>query len=273
MDHMTAAIIYDFDGTLVRGNLQEQSFIPKIGMERDDFWKDVKLKTRESDADEILMYMQYMIEKAKERNVEITKEELRQHGESAQLFDGLLDGEWFKRINAHGAGIGINVKHYIVSSGIKEMILGCPISDQFSHIFASQFHYENNIAVWPAAAINYTTKTQYLFRINKGIMNNWDNDKINQFTPEADRPIPFGQMIFIGDGDTDIPTMKMITYKGGQSIAVYDPNRKEKDLSKIHRLISDGRVEFIAPADYRQDSQIEIFIKGILGRMKRRRSE
>ena len=129
--------------------------------------------------------------------------------------------------------------------------------------------YEGDRALWPAVGINYTTKTQYLFRINKGIGNHWDNEAINQFMPESERPIPFDRMIFLGDGDTDIPTMKMLTYKGGHSVAVYDPNRTDRDLAKIHRLISDGRVEFVAPADYQEHSQLDIVVKGILGRIAR----
>jgi hypothetical protein len=141
--------------------------------------------------------------------------------------------------------------------------------DFFTKIFASKFIYENDIASWPGAAINYTTKTQYLFRINKGVDNHWDNKSVNKYIPEDERYIPFDRMIFLGDGDTDIPTMKMLTYKGGHSIAVYDPNKSQDDLKKIHTLISDGRIEFVAPADYTENSQIDIIVKGILGKITR----
>lgn len=263
------AIIYDFDGTLARGNLQENSFIPSIGMTREDFWKEVKYRTKLHDADEILIYMQLMIEKAKESNLEISSEVLKAHGASAQLFDGLENGSWFSRINNHASERGLELEHYIVSSGIHEMIYGCPIAKHFHQIFASKFIYERDVVQWPAVGVNYTTKTQYLFRINKGIENHWDNEKINSYIPEDERPITFDRMIFLGDGDTDIPTMKMITYKGGHSVAVYDPNKSAKDLHKIHTLISDGRVDFIAPADYTEHSQVDIIVKGILGRIAR----
>lgn len=269
-DLRRTAIIYDFDGTLARGNLQEQSFIPNIKMSREEFWAEVKARTNKHDADEILVYMHLMIEKARECGNPVTIDELRHHGREAPLFPGLADKTWFQRINKHASERGLSLEHYIISSGIYEMIEGCPIRDQFRNVFASKFIYENGKASWPGVGINYTTKTQYLFRINKGIDNHWDNTRINSFMPEDERPIPFDRMIFLGDGDTDIPTMKMLTYKGGHSVAVYDPDRSDRDLSKIHTLISDGRVEFVAPADYEEKSQLDIIVKGILGRIARK---
>lgn len=264
------ALIYDFDGTLARGNLQETSFIPEIGMTKTEFWEEVKARTRKHDADEILVYMHLMLEKAREKGLHVTAEDLRLHGIQAPLFPGLADQSWFKRINQHAEERGLLLEHYIVSSGIHEMIDGCAIRDSFQQVFASKFIYVDGVAAWPGVGINYTTKTQYLFRINKGIDNHWDNTSINNYMPEDERPVPFDRMIFLGDGDTDIPTMKMLTHKGGHSIAVYDTERRDRDLQKIHKLISDGRVEFIAPADYDENSQLDIIVKGILGRIARR---
>ena len=263
------ALIYDFDGTLARGNLQETSFIPDIGMTKEEFWSRVKERTRAQDADEILVYMHFMLEKASEKGTQVTAQDLRRHGEKAPLFPGLADKSWFNRINEHATERGLALEHYIVSSGIHEMIEGCIIHDVFRQIFASKFIYIDDVAAWPGVGINYTTKTQYLFRINKGIDNHWDNVSINSYMPEDERPIPFDRMIFLGDGDTDIPTMKMLTHKGGHSVAVYDSDRTDRDLKKIHKLISDSRVEFVAPADYEQNSQIDIIVKGILGRIAR----
>nr|WP_319391030.1 HAD family hydrolase [uncultured Cohaesibacter sp.] len=263
------ALIYDFDGTLAKGNLQETSFIPSIGMTKEDFWAIVKARTKQHNADEILIYMQLMIELAKSHGVKITAEALKNHGRQAPLFHGLENRNWFNRINEHALKRNLKLEHYIVSSGIGEMIEGCPIRDCFSGVFASKFIYEDEEAVWPGVGINYTTKTQYLFRINKGIENHWDNEKINSFIPENERPIPFERMIFLGDGETDIPTMKMLTYKGGNSIAVYDETKSARDLKKIHTLISDNRVDFVAPANYEENSQLDIIVKGILGRIAR----
>jgi hypothetical protein len=264
------AMIYDFDGTLARGNLQEQSFIPEIGMSRENFWAEVKRRTKDHDADEILVYMHLMLDKARCLGREVTKEALRQHGRDAPLFPGLTGQSWFRRVNKHAAERGLLLEHYIVSSGIDEMIDGCAIRGAFHRVFASKFIYVDGTAAWPGVGINYTTKTQYLFRINKGVDNHWDNASINAYMPEAERPIPFDRMIFIGDGETDIPAMKMLTYQGGHAVAVYDPNRSDRDLSKIHTLISDGRVEFVAPADYTEKSQLDIIVKGILGRIARK---
>ncbi len=263
------ALIYDFDGTLARGNLQETSFVPDIGMTKEAFWTEVNERTREHDADGILVYMHLMLDKSRENGVQVSKEDLRRHGKEARLFPGLKSGSWFRRINEHAEGCGLALEHYIISSGIHEMIQGCAIRDAFRQVFASKFIYEDGVAAWPGVGINYTTKTQYLFRINKGIDNHWDDDSINRFMPEEERPIPFERMIFLGDGDTDIPTMKMLTHKGGHSVAVYDSNRSDQDLDKIHRLISDGRVEFVAPADYEEKSQLDIIVKGLLGRIAR----
>ena len=262
------ALIYDFDGTLAPGNLQEHSFIPDIGMSKEEFWKKVKRQAKNSDADEILVYMYLMIEKAKETGKVVTFDDLKNHGKEPVLFPGIDDNSWFNRINSFADEHDLDLKHYIISSGIREMIKGCSICDNFEQIFASKFIYdEDERAVWPGVGINYTTKTQYLFRINKGIDNHWDNTVINNYMPEDERPIPFERMIFLGDGDTDIPTMKMLTHKGGHSVAVYDSERTDVDLLKIHRLISDGRVEFVAPADYQEKSQLDIIVKGILGRI------
>jgi hypothetical protein len=263
------AIVYDFDGTLAHGNLQECSFIPKMQMSREEFWGEVKRRTRNEDADEILVYMHLMLEKAQEAGEVVTKEMLRAHGSDAKLFQG-LDGQlWFKRVNQFAAQHGLYLQHYIISSGIEEMILGCSIQSAFRKIYASKYIYHGEVAAWPGVAINYTTKTQYLFRINKGIENHWDREAINAYTPEASRPIPFRRMIFLGDGATDIPTMKMLTYQGGHSIAVYDEHREPRDLASIHSLIADDRVNFVAPANYEEKSQLDIIIKGILGRIAR----
>lgn len=263
------AIIYDFDGTLARGNLQECSFIPKMRMSREEFWEEVKRRTRNEDADEILVYMHLMLEKAQEAGEVVSKEMLRAHGRDAKLFEGLDGQQWFNRVNKFAFQHGLHLQHYIISSGIEEMICGCSIQTAFHKIYASKYIYQGEVAAWPGVAINYTTKTQYLFRINKGVENHWDNEAINAYTPDALRPIPFRRMIFVGDGATDIPTMKMLTYQGGHSIAVYDEQRELVDLNKIHGLIADERVNFVAPANYEEKSQLDIIIKGILGRVAR----
>lgn len=271
MTPQTAAIIYDFDGTLARGNIQERSFIPDVGLSREAFWAEVDSRARHHDADPILVYMHLMLEMAAAHGTRVTAAMLREHGRNADLYPGLADQGWFQRINCHAESCGLALSHFIVSSGIHEMILGSPVAAPTRGVFASKFIYQGETAVWPGVAINYTTKTQYLFRINKGILNHWDKDTINAFMPKDQRAVAFENMIFIGDGETDIPSMKMLTSKGGHSIAVYDTNREPAGLSRIHTLLSDGRVDFVAPADYTETSHLEIIVKGILGRMVRAR--
>jgi hypothetical protein len=269
---LRTAIVYDFDGTLARGNIQEHTFLPDKGIPKDEFWADVRKEAESTDSDEILVYMRKMLEAAKDSGEPLKRPALRDAGRSTPLFEGVPG--WFDRINDHATKIGLSLEHYVVSSGIHEMIEGCEIAGKFKHIFASKFIYdENDVAIWPGIAINYTTKTQFLFRINKEVINNWDNESVNKWMPMEKRPIPFERMIFIGDGDTDIPSMKMVRLQGGHSIAVFDPEEWPKDGSgskaqeKVFKLISEDRVHFVAPADYRNGSQLDITVKGILGRI------
>jgi len=239
-------------------------------VETSEFWQKVKNTTRENDADEILVYMQLMILESAKEDIKVSKKLLRNHGRNSPLFKGLKDGSWFERLNTFAENLGLSLEHYIVSSGTHEMIEGSPIAKHFKKIFASKYMFdEDGNATWPSLAINYTTKTQFLFRINKGVDNVWDNKGVNKFMPSKERPIPFSRMIFIGDGDTDIPAMKMTTHNGGNSIATYDPECDAKSLGKINGLIADGRADFVAPADYSESGQMDILIKGILGRIAR----
>ncbi|MDP1913197.1 HAD family hydrolase [Brevundimonas sp.] len=265
---LKTALIYDFDGTLARGNMQEVSFIPSIGMKPQQFWDSVYPETRKADGDGILMYMQMMLAAAKQVNQPVTRQALRDHGCDVALFEGLRDLSWFDRMNAYGAEVGLEMEHYIISAGLTEMIEGCPIARAFRHVYASKYVYDaDDVAIWPAVGVNYTTKTQYLFRINKGVFNHWDDERINRFIPDDERPIPFERMIFLGDGDTDVPTMKMMHTKGGYSIAVYDPDNTPRDTRKIHRLISEDRVNFVAAADYREGTAVDLIVKGLIGRI------
>jgi phosphoserine phosphatase len=266
---LRAAIVYDFDGTLARGNLQERSFIPEIaGQSHDEFWLDVRKAARAHNADEILVYMHKMIECARAAGQPLTQAHLRRHGQNPDLFDGL--DHWFDRIDAFAADQGLELDHYVVSSGIHEMIEGCSIYPRFRQVFASRFLYDRQgVAMWPAVAINYTTKTQFLFRINKGIESIWETEAVNRWIPEARRPLPFERMIFLGDGDTDIPCMRLVASQGGCAVAVLDPYRWSDPLgvARIHTLIAEDRVSFVAPADYLPGSQLDVIVKGALGRI------
>jgi hypothetical protein len=261
------AIVYDFDGTLARGNIQEHTFLPELGVDKDVFWTEVGRLKQEHNADQILVYMWWMLQQARAKGVTVTRELLRKHGGATPLYQGL--DTWFDRINTYCAERGQRLEHYVVSSGNREIIEGCPIFTRFAGVFGSQFIYDAaGAAVWPGVAINYTTKTQFLFRINKGITNSWDDAAVNRWQPMNERPVPFTRMIFIGDGDTDIPSMKMVRHQGGYSIAVFDEDkwRETSSKAKLHRLIAEDRAHFVAPADYRDGSQLDVIVRGILGR-------
>lgn len=272
---MRAALIYDFDGTLARGNIQERSFLRDLGIDPAPFWQEVMERACAQDADKILIYMQLMLEKARANGRKVTRSFLRKHGRDPEFFDGLCsvkgDKGWFERINAFARTKGLALSHFIISAGNKEMIEGCRLHDRFERVFASQYVFDDNDeAVWPGLSVNYTAKTQFLFRINKGIETVWDEREINRFVEPAERPIPFERMIYVGDGETDVPALKMVKTEGGASVAVYDLDKGVKGHEAIHQLIADDRVSFIAPADYTEGGQLDIIVKGLLGRMARR---
>ncbi len=256
------AIAYDFDGTLAPGNMQEFDFVPTIGMTKKAFWREVNDLTKEHNADNILMYMKHMLDKARAGQVPVHKRNFIDFGRSVTLFDDVES--WFGRINKYGKERGLKVSHFIISSGIREMIEGTSIAKNFSAIYASSFVYDHNgVAKWPALAVNYTTKTQFLFRINKGVVNVYDNSRINEFVPKQDRSVPFENMVFVGDGETDIPCFRLVKEQGGHSIAVYKPNTRNAKR-RAEKLVEDGRVNFIAPASYGEGSEMDIFIKGVI---------
>lgn len=260
------ALIYDFDGTLSPGSMQQHTLIPELGFgEANEFWSEVKRRNKEIDGDEILTYMNYLLE-AKPGVVSASS--LQSHGRTLPFFMGVE--EWFDRIESYGSERGLAVEHYVISSGLREMIEGSPISGKFKHIFASRYAYDGDRPVWPAVAINYTNKTQYLFRINKGVENNWDDESVNSYIPMGERALPFERMIFFGDGDTDIPSMKMMKHQGGTAIAVFDeaafrgPHQK-----KVYKLIAEDRANYVCPADYSEGSLLDVTVKGVLGRIAR----
>lgn len=264
--HIPLAIAYDFDGTLSPGNMQNYDFIPALGMKPHTFWSEVKRLAKGQQGDEILIYMGQMLRKADAEDVRVTREAIEKFGSTVSLFDGVQ--EWFPRINEYARKHEVRVEHFIISSGLREMIAGSPISKYFKAIFASGYWYDqNDVARFPAMAVNYTTKTQYLFRINKGNLDVWDHSRINQYVAPNDRPVPFTNMIFIGDGETDIPCFRLVKDQGGHSIAVYQPRARSKGKRDAERLIDQGRVHFAFPANYKQGSALESAVKRIIDKI------
>lgn len=262
--HIEVALIYDFDGTLSPGNMQEFGFVQAIGMNAADFWREVHDMATKNDASEILCYMSRMLKEAKYREIGLRRESFVEFGGQIELFPGVE--EWFGTINDYGASLGLNIKHFIISSGLKEMIEGTSIAHEFENIYACSFLYDiDGVANWPAVAVDYTAKTQFLFKINKGISEVSDNSKVNQFIPERDRRIPFERMIYFGDGETDIPCMKMVKQHGGHSIAVYN-SPKKRDTAM--RLINEERANFACAADYSEGQDIYNVVRLILQKIK-----
>ena len=259
------ALIYDFDGTLSPGNMQEFGFIQAVGKTAEEFWRMSDSIAIGQDASNVLAYMKLMFDEAHSKGIELRREDFRRFGKDIQLFDGVR--EWFSRVNEYGRSRGAVVEHYINSSGLREIIEGSPIAGEFKHIFAGSFIYdENGEAVWPGIAVDYTGKTQYLFKINKGIFSARDNKLVNASTADDKKRVPFSHMIYFGDGDTDVPCMKIVGMFGGHSIAVYNPDdaRKKAAAAKLKRQ---GRVSFSIPAVYTADSRAFKIVSAIIDKI------
>ncbi len=262
-DHkFTIALIYDFDGTLAAGNMQEYDFIPAVGKSNFEFWDESNRLAKEQDADQILTYMALMIHEAHAKGLSLRREAFQESGKRVELYPGVL--EWFDRINAYGEERGVRVVHYINSSGLKEIIEGTPIADKFRKIYACSFLYNvDGIAYWPGVAVNYTNKTQFIFKINKGVESVYDTKQVNRFMEEKQRPVPFSRMIYVGDGTTDIPCMRLVKNFGGHSIAVYNP-KDEAKRGDMNTLIRDNRVNHVCPADYSEGTEMDTVVKAII---------
>ena len=260
------ALIYDFDGTLSPGNMQEFGFIQAIGKKPGEFWQESDEIAIGQDASNILSYMKLMFDEAREAGIKLRRSDFKKFGKSIELFDGVKD--WFRLVNAYGRSKGVKVEHYINSSGLAEMIEGTPIAKEFKRIFACSFLYNKaGEAEWPGVAVDYTAKTQFLFKINKGILSIRDNKLVNESQAEENKRIPFPHMIYFGDGETDVPCMKIVKMFGGHSIAVYNQkNIHKKDVAKT--LFTQGRVNFITPAVYTKDSRTYRIVCAIIDKIK-----
>ena len=256
------AIIYDFDKTLCTDDMQAYSFIKNLGMEPDKFWGEAADITSAHGVDRILSYMFVMIRECKKRGIPLTEAYLEKCGENVVLYKGVAT--WFDRINEFGEQMGVEIEHYIISSGTYEIIQGTPIAKYFKRIYACRYMYdENGEAIWPARAINYTLKTQYIYRISKGILDVLDDYNLNRLQDESLRRIAYRNMIYLGDGLTDIPCMKMVKEKGGKSIAVYAAGRSET----VKPLVDDDRINYVCAADYSKDSTLEKIVQLMIENM------
>lgn len=262
MDTIRIGILYDFDKTLCTTDMQEYDFIKKLGMTSDAFWGEAAAITEQHEVEKILAYMFVMIKKCKEKGIPLTEDYLRSCGEHVELFQGVLT--WFDRINEFGRSQGVEIEHYIISSGTYEIIQGTPIAKYFKRIYACRYMYdENGEALWPALAINYTLKTQYIYRISKGTLDVTDDYHLNRQQDESLRRIAYHNMIYIGDGLTDIPCMKLVKERGGKSIALYPKDDREH----VKPLVEDARINYVCEADYTPDSPLEKIVKLMIEKM------
>lgn len=260
------ALIYDFDGTLSPGNMQEFGFIQAVGSTPEEFWRMSDSIAIGQDASNVLAYMKLMFDSARAKGIKLRREEFKAFGKHIELFEGVR--EWFQLVNRYGDEHGVKVEHYINSSGLKEIIEGSPIAGEFKHIFAGTFIYDDKgEAEWPGIAVDYTAKTQFLFKISKGIFSMRDNKQVNSSVADDKKRIPFKHMIYFGDGDTDVPCMKIVGMFGGHSIAVYKPGN-EKKRATAFKLKRQGRVAFATPAVYTADSRAYKVVCAILDKIK-----
>lgn len=260
------ALIYDFDGTLSPGNMQEFGFIQAIGQTPEEFWSKSDGIAKGQDASNILAYMKLMYDEAKKNGIRLTREDFRRYGSDIVLFDGVR--EWFRNVNEYGRRHGVIIEHYINSSGLTEIIEGSPIADEFKHVFAGSFIYdEAGEAEWPGIAVDFTAKTQFLFKIQKGIFSSRDAKRVNESMADDAKRIPFTNMIYFGDGETDIPSMKVVNMFGGNAIAVFNPaDPRKRGLAR--KLLRQGRVNFITPAVYSRESRTFRLVCAIIDKVK-----
>ncbi|MGM9521564.1 MAG: HAD family hydrolase [Oscillospiraceae bacterium] len=258
----TLALMYDFDKTLCTKDMQNYSFIPNVNMTPDEFWREANTLAREKKMDGILAYMFVMLNKARAAGKSIRRESFVALGKDLEFYPGVET--WFERINKFGRTEGVRIEHYIISSGLREIIEGSSIYKNFREVFACEFLYDvDDIALWPKNVVNYTTKTQFLFRINKGALDLSDDVTLNKYIPEDERPVPFRNMLYIGDGMTDVPCMKLVKVNGGYSIAVYPRGRKDTAAE----LLRDGRADMIAAADYSEGGELEKIVMDMIRKM------
>ena len=256
------AFLYDFDKTLCTTDMEDYAFIPSLGYTPAEFWGRANAFGSENRMDGLLAYMYTMIQECAAQNIKLDRAFLNHCGESIQLFPGVR--EWFARINAFGESLGVQVEHYVISSGLREIIEGSGIAQEFREIYACEFYYnENGDACWPKLDVNFTNKTQFVYRINKGILDVSRDKELNDSMPDDSKRVPFTNMIYMGDGLSDVPCMKMMRAYGGQAIAVYQASNRQG----VEKLLADGRVDFIFPADYREGMELDRTVRDILRKM------
>jgi hypothetical protein len=270
----TIALVYDFDGTLSPQPMQEYTVLPKIGVEPARFWDMVNREARATESDMMLVYMRHILEALEREKVDVKREDFAQMAGKIKYFPGVTG--WFARMNAYVARRSkghAKLRHYLISAGQKEILEGVSIRRHFRRIYASEYHFNHHgVATFPKFLVTDTLKTQFLFRINKGIED--VNESINEHMPESERPIPFPNLIYVGDGMTDVPSMALAKKNGGHAVAVFDPGKANGRATCV-KLLDAGRVDFVAAADYRKGTRlshrVELLLDAIVADIAYRR--
>ena len=262
--HNIIALVYDFDGTLTPQPMQEYTVLPEIGIKKGrKFWDAVEKESRRTGGEEIVTYMRLIIEMSEHKHFPVTPTVLKSLAKNISYYPGVKT--FFKRMNVYiekEFDVGVKLRHYVISAGLKEIISGASIAKYFYRIFASEYYYdENNRAIFPKVIVNDTLKTQFIFRINKGKESLHEN--INLYMPPQQRPVPFQNILYLGDGLTDVPCMTVIKKNGGYAIAVFKPG-DSKGLKTCKELLKAKRVDFIAEADYRSKKELGHLVKLLL---------
>jgi len=268
MKNTVVAFVYDFDETLSTTYMQDYVLIPELGMTPKTFWKKANQWSVDNCADQITGSMYYFMKTAQEKGVKLTKENFCYCGTLVKYYEGVET--WFERINAFGKKLGLDIEHYIISSGYEEILAGTSIRKYFKDVYGCSYAYgKDGTPVWPARVVNYSTKVQYLSKINKGL-GKLDDKAVNEYMADNKRRVPFARIIYFGDGMTDIPSMKLVKSRGGNAIAVYKPKSVHKE--KAIKLLKDDRVNFALPADYSEGTAIDVVIKTILEKLSKERN-
>ena len=256
------AFLYDFDQTLCTTDMEDYAFIPSLGYTPSEFWAKANGFGYENKMDGLLAYMYTMIRECAAQGIRLDRDYLVRSGEAIELFPGVR--EWFARITAYGADLGVDVEHYVISSGLREIIEGSGIAHEFKQIYACEFYYdESGLAAWPKLDVNFTNKTQFVYRITTGILDIARDKELHDSMPDDSKRVPFTNMVYVGDGLSDVPCMKMMRAYGGQAVAVYQKSNR----AGVEKLLQDGRVDFIFPADYREGTEFDKTVHNILRKM------